>query len=291
MKAHLYIARQSFDCTGMSPDEFKRKIDEFCQMVDYSLKGSSEADNDYIVCKPEFMDCVIFNGLTINDVMCFTENARSILGYDLLTNFITAISKFKDSTENKTLDNLPQSTNDDDYAICVFRPVEEFPNVRQVISNVRELGKFRCRHFIDFPNSDSYFVEADKYMSGLCLHPNIKNSYKKVFSTHKRKIDVCLWTMDEHYLNYFKDFHGNVIECVGCFAKEYKLFEGGSYEGSAKLKGEKLCFVSRKDGVYCEPHIKMNYDDREKRNYCRIYFEEPRHGMNKVYIGFICEHK
>jgi len=291
MIANLYIVKQSFDCSGIPLMKVKGMLEEFCQMVNYSVKGADGANNKYIVSKPDFMESRISDSLTVRDLLNFSDNAKESLGYDFLTNFIGVFNKFKNSIESCSVTCLPASSKDEAHALCVLQHSEQFPKNSQIIANIRELGKFRCHHFIECPDSDGYFEEADNYMRGLSLHPDIKRTYKKVFASHKNKIDKCLWVMEEHYLSYFKNFEGSAVNCVSKFAREYNLYDGGSYEGSSKLKREKLHFQSRSECVYCEPHLKMNTDDRGKRNYCRIYFEEPRHSLCKVYIGYICEHK
>lgn len=287
MIADLLIDKESFCCGDLSPADVAKRIGQFSEMVVFATSGVCEGDNRFIVGKKEFLQTMILGDLKVEDLLFFSDKARNLLPNDVISNFIDCFKRFRNP------EKYPKTSQTDiQEATCVLRKVEPDANKIHIIATIRELGKFRCQFFIDKSDSDSYFDEAEKYMRGLALHPGIKKEYKDVFKSHKTKINHCLWIMEEKYIEFFNSFVENKVKCIEQFAIKNNLYDGGSYEGSDKFKGEDLRFEDRDEKVYCEPHIKMNSDDKgNQRKYCRIYFEEPRHNLCKVYIGHICKHK
>ncbi len=292
MIANLFVDRHSFECGETDVLKVKQMLKDFCDMVLFASKSNEESENNFYLNKSNFLNTVIFQDVTVGDLLYLSsDKVKRLIGFDVSALFTSAFKTFKRLKCDKPITRLPLPTKEKSYAICVMQKTQDFPSACQVIASIRDLGKFRCRHFIKYSDSDGYFDEADRYMRGLKLHPDIKNHYKKVFCTHKNKIDHCLWTMDEHYLSFQREYIGNRIRCVSDFAVHHNLYDGGSYEGSKKLKSKKLKFEDRTDEVYCEPHLKMNTDDAGRKGYCRIYFEEPGEDFKHVYVGYICEHK
>ncbi len=292
MIANLFIDKHSFECSEDDILRVKHMLVSFCDMVLFASDPDQVGSNDFYINKNYFLNTVIFEDITVADLLyCSSEKVRTLIGNDVSLQFMSIFKRLKKLECENPIVRLPWATKERSYAVCVMKHRSDLPVGCQIVGSIRDLGKFRCRHHINFPDSDGYFDEADRYMMGLRLHPNIRHEYKKVFDTHKEKIDKCLWTIDESYIEYQKNFKGSRVNCVSSFARDFGLYEGGSYEGSKKLKKGKLRFEGRDEGVYCEPHLKMNTDDSGNKGYCRIYFEEPGSEHTRVYIGYICKHK
>lgn len=292
MIVNLFIDKHSFECGETDVLKVKQLLQSFSEMVSFASNPKDGGENDFYINKSDFLKTVIFQDVTVEDLIyCASDKIRNLIESDLSYLFISAFKTFKKLKCDKPITRLPIATKERTYAICVMQKAPDLPSDYQVIANIRDLGKFRCQHFIKYADSNGYFEEADRYMTRLRLHPDIKNEYKKVFNTHRVKIDKCLWTLDESYLSYQVAYVGNRVRCVSDFATAYNLYDGGSYEGSKKFKRKKLKFEDREDEVYCEPHLKMNTDDNGNKGYCRIYFEEPGQGAKRVYVCHICEHK
>lgn len=292
MIANLFIDKHSFECEETDVVQFKKLLKSFSEMVSFASNPEKGGENDFYLNKSDFLKTIVFQDVTVEDLLyCTSDKVRNLIGSDVSILFASAFKTFKKLRCNKPITRLPIVTKERTYAICVMLHTQNLPSDSQIIANIRDLGKFRCHHFIKFADSNGYFEEADRYMTRLRLHPDIKNEYKKVFNTHMVKIDKCLWTLDESYLSYQTAYVGSRVCCVADFAKANNIYDGGSYEGSKKFKRKKLRFEDREDEVYCEPHLKMNKDDNGNKGYCRIYFEEPRQGAKRVYICHICEHK
>lgn len=291
MITELWLAKQSFCSDGLSNKEVENALREFGDLVKFASSDKRAAQNIIYVDKTDFLSTIIFADCTLADILYYSPKAQAIFSKDISNIFTEAFRVMRRPPEDKIVPPLPEDSEQEAHCLCVLRHTEDFPKERQIICNRYELAEFRCEHFISkFPSSDGYFEEANIYLSGIRLHPEIKREYKKVFKSHKRQIHKCLRNLSWNYLSYYRAYSGDRTGCPHSFAVKYDVCEDASYEGSARLKAKKRVFQDRQEPVYFEPHLKMNHNDDGSVGLCRIYFEEPAHTLDKVYVGYICKH-
>lgn len=301
MKTKLLLVSETFCWQGEVADLNKRLI-EFCELVRFITSPGYIEENSLTFESKEFLNTEILPDCKVSDVISNASDAKKKLTPDVCRLVLEVFQKVKaNKTNNKSAGSQTDKEEDESKevdCILVLQHNDKYPAQEcvknRILSTIFDLTEFRMNYAVKHKDSAKYFDQADKYCLNLRLHKDIRESreYKAVYKSHCKQINTCLLTLNRDYILYYNNFKGSKIKCVECFASEKKFCDGGSYEGSDILKQQKLIFEDRDNPVYVEPHLKMNSDDKSnEKKYCRIYFEDPRHGLNKLYIGFICKHK
>lgn len=292
MIACLYICNQSFSYNGSdSGKEVERKLLNFKLMIDEARQYS---DNEFYLNGEQFLETIILSGnQTIADVL----NKRDMqIGRDSMNLFLSLfkICKRCSLSKEEMAEYLILEDETQCNAVLVLNPQEDLPKNHQVISTVDGWLKFRRFYLGKYPGNAVFFLaEAKKYFKKLCIHEQNKDRYlKEILDTHSRRLVKYLEALNDHFLDDYNGFRGDLIHFLPVFSGSYNI-DDASFEGK---KDEKFkCIFSLENGnvleAYCEPHLKMYTDDSGNGNrHGRIYFRAPQKNDEKIYIGFICQH-
>lgn len=293
MIAYLYICDSSFLYNGEDTQlEVEKKLLLFKIMIDELRQYKDE--NILYLQTENFTDTPILpNNITIGALL-YNKNLK--INRDCTNLFLSLFKLCKKHELNKKdlIENLEFENEDECNGILILNKQDDLPECHQVISTVHGWTTFRRFYLGKYPHNPEYFLsEVSKYYKKLRIHNQNKSKYlKEILSTHSQQIVKYLTALNDNLLNDYKAYKGDFVNFLPKFAGDYKI-DAASFQG--KKNNIFKCTFSLADKedliVYCEPHLKMYYDDLgNKRKIGRIYFNVPQKQDECVYIGFICEH-
>ena len=295
MIASLYISDHSFLYNGSDSNiQVEKKLLNFNRMIDYVKQFD---DNHFFYNANKFLQTVILkDDITIGDILNSTRN-NQYLHNDCKLLFFKLFKFCKKTTVEKNKDFIEYLKLESDKecnGILVLNKQEDLPCSLQIISTIEGWLDFRRFYLGKYPKDSRYFIsESKKYFNHLLIHEqNSQNYLKDILDSHSNRLVHYLSALNDHFLCDFSKFNGDLIQFLPVFSSRYGI-DDASFEGTKKDKF-KCTFQSEDNGnieVYCEPHLKMQKDDKgNRKQLARIYFKAPLKSDTFIYIGFICRH-
>ena len=140
-----------------------------------------------------------------------------------------------------TNDELINLINNDDTcnALVVMNRFEDdrISNKKQIISTKNGWYDFHRNYLIENHGDIDFFLkEIENYFENLVLHNDNKNSIRKVFNSHLRKIVQYLTYLNDNLLDEFiESTESDFKNFLASFKIKHSL-DGASYEGTKSLK-------------------------------------------------------
>lgn len=299
MKAKLFVNSNSFKYTeNTTVDSFSYNIAVFTELLNYIGKF----DDDIYIDEKSFYETEIFPDKSLSDLLFKDRQEYDCKDtLDLLLTLITKITQIP--SDMRPLPELIKDKNVCSALLVLDKHSDiDIENEKQVLATKQDWIEFHrnCLISIRLDDPEEFLKESECYFEKLIIHPDNKFTLSKIYKTHLKRLVEYLSIMNDCLLNEYKesrDTSDDFVSFLKSFASSHsKKIDGASFEGSFKndFKKEKFykdfCINGSSKKILCEPHLKMDKDDKGKRRPGRIYFKALKAEDSFVYIGIITDH-
>jgi|WetSurMetagenome_2_1015567.scaffolds.fasta_scaffold08563_6 hypothetical protein len=298
MLASFYLCSRSLEYNGTdSNSDIIKKLSSLFNLIAQIYKTPN---NEFLLNPQSFCDTVVFSGgEKVSDIISYNTS----INRDIRNQFISMFSYAKRDINASYEDMIEYLSLEDENncnALLVLNIIKDLEShIEQVISNIKDWRTFMRKKMIKYIKDGRTFVCDSKY-----YFPNLRFSCTDLFYSDLSNIlktHICLLVnalslLNDKFISVYRD--GNSFdEAIHKFSC-YKEIDGCSLEG--KKYNELNIDFKNEEGEsitkYCEPHIKINKPDKDKKrrgdyhDLCRIYFAKPDEESDIIYVGAICHH-
>jgi hypothetical protein len=302
MIAEFYIIPESFACNGILPDELEKKIRNLSEDCFEHIRNHKDENRIFVHSDIYYVN--IFEDITVYQFIYDPEKTNERFDHDTRKALRNIIEKT--ATTDRTLEyvknNLLNAHNADIcYGLISFTKIKKIQPEYLIIYDLQNWYKFR-RYFLGlYPGNATYYIEeCKKYFINLFFHEQNKETIKAIFSGYTKKIIEHLSALNDTLPECLKK-EKQLQVVLKMLTSMAHLDEEASLEGNINRK-TKLTFIfvnsdRKPEGVYCEAHLKLCYNDNypSDKSYGtdgRIYFHPGKVNIQngKILIGHIGRH-
>jgi hypothetical protein len=303
MTAELYIVPESFRYrTGVKAEELEKKIKSLADDCFAYIRKYKDENKIYV--HPDVYYVDIFDNISISDFLYDPQRTRGIFDRDAVKALRKIIAENNETSytiDYIVKDLLPNHDENTCYGLICFNKIETVQEDYLIVYNLQNWFVFRRSFLGRYPGDSGYYIdECKKYFVNLFFHERNKDTIRILFADCPQKIVCHLSALNDILPKVLKE-EKQLQVVLKRFTAAACLDEEASLEGNIAKK-ENLTFSFENDkgnfeGVYCEAHLKLCYNDNYPRDTSystnrRIYFHPGRHNIQngKILIGHIGKH-
>lgn len=295
MTSEFYLIDKSFRfIEELSKEELEDRIKDLSQDYEYIRQYDSEK----IYVHDSIYEEIIYPGISVVEFLSFSPSTKKVFNKQLITylNIIIRKSTRTHITTDEVVEILlnEQSETTVHGLICLHE-VEDIDN-NYLVYNRNNWIDFHRYYLAEYPKTPDFFVsECSKYFPQLFLHKDNVTTIRKILHSSSKTIVHYLTELNDK-LPLCKTITSNRFELLNHFNSMCTFDIPSSIEGKLERK-DKLTFyftndIGIEEHVYCDPHLKLLYNDLKKKEQNRIYFHEGKQNIEggKILIGHIGAH-
>ena len=304
MIAHFYLMAESFAYNkNLTAENIQAKIKRLSEdvVLIHKYKETNKIFTNFVEIYPQ----VFYETYTVEDFLCNPiELKKNGVDRDIINSLQKIFDRSSETniTSNEVISELLEwNDHENCHGIIAFHPIENLDNQLQIIYGVDGWYKFR-RHYLSVYPKDKYFFidECSKYFPDLHFHEGNISSIDTILHNCSERIIYHLSALNDKF-KIMDTKNLNRSQILEKFSIEAQLDATATLEGNANRRQDLTFNFLDKDrseiGVYCEPHLKLCYNDNypgdsSYSNDRRIYFHEGVSTIadSKILIGHIGNH-